>query len=361
MLVLESVKQKALIFKNTSNLKGTNKFVNDVLPEERSEEQRRKRQIIAANKKLPKEQQQMMKMEKGKLLIGEKGKGAGQVEFNPKVQVPTAHDILCLTDEDRSDLQEVEMLMSEQRIEKGSKFVVYGAPAVNKSTIRRMYTHLKLKHPEATHITSAYRLQGLDKAHDEGCCDDMEHGLGRRLLKILVDRDIRQCVVFSVRQYGGKKLFDNRFNIPMEMIEQLLNELQDGRTATSKLPEQTDRSSTRTIKQRTSFKTRGRRQAGRHIGMGASPRLPAKEANNNVREFLQSLRNDPSIQDESDVQTCPTSATSDNDKAMDEEGYMSIVEERSRRLYSETERWTDEDQDQTIVKQYATPNASAEN
>ena len=54
VMQIKNSEQKSKIFKNAGKLKGSQKYVNDHLPEQLGEEARRRRQIISANKRLEK-------------------------------------------------------------------------------------------------------------------------------------------------------------------------------------------------------------------------------------------------------------------------------------------------------------------
>ena len=76
------------------------------------------------------------------------------------------------------------------------------------------------------------------------------------------------------------------------------------------------------------------RRPERYQGLGESPQLSrgptqGKTSNNKIREFLKTLQNNPEAGEESDVMTCPTSATSDNGQATEDEEYLSM--ERCKR------------------------------
>ena len=355
VMSLHRKEQKGVIFKNASKLKGTNQYVNDQLPEQLEEEQRRFKQITAANRKLPKEQQQFMKIEKGKLMIGEQGKN--RYQFKPKVQVPTLKEINALDDDELLDICDMEMMASEIVEEKGSKFQVYVGAANSKIQIRRMYQHLKIKYPGATHITLAYRLIGLDKANDEGLCDDFEHGLGRKLLALLLQEEKKQIAVFSVRHYGGELLYKNRFDIPVGLATNTIKAMENGARATvSKLNLQQFRNNPRTVKQRRSTSNRGRyigmRRLGKTRGSGASPSLAGNSRGNQLRSYMREM------EEESDLMTCPTSATSEEEKT-EEEDYLSLGEgaggaepvQTNREEWGDdvTGAWSSTDAEQTLT------------
>ena len=354
VMKLKNPGQKGTIFQNTKNLKGTNKYVNDQLPEEMDEAKRRQRQIVAANKKLPPAFKQTMQIEKGTLFIGEKNKG--RKKYSPPIETPTMEQVLNLTQEEITDLEEVSLYKSRMVDEQNSKFQVYGAVASNKTQIRKYYLHLKIKHINATHISMVYRLAGHDKAGDEGYCDDGEYGLGRRLLKHLIDNDKKQMVFFAVRNYGGTNVNQKRFQIPLDLLQEVMQEFGAGIAPISKLKlkqAQTD-TQTKTIKK--TFQTvRGRRRRSTTTtSWGASPNLPPPPSTtrnsdqssarrsfnqpgnkNLITSYMQQMQSDLSEDEAPGIYSCPTSATS-NDENTEEEDEFQSVEEFSRKS---TEDW----------------------
>ena len=256
-----------------------------------------------------------------------------------------------------AELNEVDLTSIPQRREKGSVFICYGTSVINKSQIRKLYQHLKLKHAEATHITLAYRLSGLDKAYDEGAVDDGEHGLGRRLLQFLVKEDKVQVAVFSVRFYGGQKLFENRFNIPMQMCAEVFSEMQKSNTANSvsKLHLKQIEDRTRTVKPRRGSTSWGK-VSGRRASTGASPQLGrGGHQQNTVRRFLSSLSEQAPQEEDSDTYTCPTSATSETGRGTEDEDYLSIPDDRRGLDKGIQEDWSttgsgEWDEDVTLLK-----------
>ena len=337
VMKLQDPGQKGQLFQNTKNLKGTNKYLNDQLPDETNEEKRRQRQIVAANNKLPPGQKQTMKIEKGKLLIGDEK--TGRREYRADIKPPTISDVMNLSAQELDNITEVELYSTQTVSEQGSFFKGYGAIISNRTSIRKLYLHLKIKHSGATHISMIYHMAGLDKAYDEGFCDDGEHGLGRRILKKLTDEDRKQLVVFIVRNYGGQNLGKTRFEIAQKLVDQIVAEFGAGTVPTSKLSLAQNRDTTRTVRPK-QFHTVKSRRHSKQINQGASPTLRASTSRGDKRpgsplwptprnalsEYLNQnyLHGDSEI--EAGINSCPTSATSADGRTEDEEDYLSTLE-----------------------------------
>ena len=81
----------------------------------------------------------------------------------------------------------------------------------------------------------AYRLAGSNKATDEDYVDDGEIKAGRRLLEILIDKDLYSIVVFIVHYYGGKHLGTRRFEIHRDLVNCAISDHKKEIVFTSKL------------------------------------------------------------------------------------------------------------------------------
>ena len=201
---LRNLQQKSAIYSKVANLKGKKNSknrpyqINDVLPEILGEEQRRYRQIVAANKKVLVDVQLKLSFKKGNLMIG-------NTPYHAKVTKQTACDLLNTTETELQDIQELLVAQSSDHHEKGSIFTRYAINVASIQTARKIYKHMKLKHCEATHVTMAYRLNGFNKAYDEGYIDDGETGSRRRLLNKLIEEeasDIMLIIYKTIWRYA---------------------------------------------------------------------------------------------------------------------------------------------------------------
>ena len=62
---------------------------------------------------------------------------------------------------------------------------------------------MKKRHPKATHICTAYRIQQLEKSNDDG---EPSGTAGLPMLEVLRKQNIIDVVAFVIRYYGGIQL-----------------------------------------------------------------------------------------------------------------------------------------------------------
>ena len=161
-----------------------------------------------------------MQLKKGRFTVGNE-------VYRKKIEVPTVHKIMDLTDESIKDTKEITIAESDTYTEQGSRFTAYATHATSLEQVRNQYTHMRCKHSTATHVSMAYRLTGLNKAYDEDCLDDGEHSMGRRVLNQMIEADKNDISVFVVRHYGGRHIGPKRFTIAKDCVTQALQRLSD--------------------------------------------------------------------------------------------------------------------------------------
>ena len=236
-MVVRFVKQsaKGLIYSNVSKLKDRKNAndrpyrLDDHLPEEMAEIQHRYGQIISSNKKLLDGDRREIKRKNGQLLV------ENQI-YKKKVQAPTAKTLLNMDMDDLQKVKQMEVAHSEDKKEGGSKFKVFATKVTNLVEVRDFMEHMRRRFIEATHVVVSYRLAGLCKAYDEDFVDDQEHGMGRRMLDLLVKRNCINTAVAMVRHYGGQHIGGKRFEIVRDLQIQALDNLEAEMMLKSVLP-----------------------------------------------------------------------------------------------------------------------------
>ena len=290
---LQNKQQKGAIFPELKKLKGTQKYVNDQLPEELDEKSRIERYVLSSNNKLPPGSKKYMSFSKGKLMIGKQHPKI----YTPRITPMTAEEMLNLPEADLKSLQEVPFYRTDMLEEKSSRYYGYACQTQNLSDVNTAYKHLKIKHSDATHFMMAYKLAGVDMTKDIGCASDGEYGAGLKLLKKLQELGKMNTAVFIVRYYGGYHLNKRRFDIPLELTDQLLERMDQGEPRISKLHMRQFKHSATTIRHKP---TRGGYTNARG---GSTHRITA------AHSYLHRVAGMVSSQDEAD----PTGSTQDSE------------------------------------------------
>ena len=139
------------------------------------------------------------------------------------VSTPTAKEIL----KNDNIMQQIHVAYGGARSESNSRFAVYAERVKDIGEVQSKYPHMKKRFLDATHVSMVYRLEGLNKAYDEGGADDLEHGITRRLLNVLTKENATSVVIFVIRFYGGTKIGAKRFEIATELTKEVIRLLQN--------------------------------------------------------------------------------------------------------------------------------------
>lgn len=97
-------------------------------------------------------------------------------------------------------------LVTEQVTEieiKKSRFICYMKNINNEQEAKAYIASLKSQHPTAAHHCSAYRVNNIDRANDDG---EPSQTAGMPMLNVLIHNQIINTVAVVVRYFGGVKL-----------------------------------------------------------------------------------------------------------------------------------------------------------
>ena len=211
-VTLESSEDKAFIFSNVAKLKkkvNARKklyFVSSDMLEEEKEKRQYFKDLQKENALLEKEEKLDISMRKGRLY-------ANNSIVKQKLVVPSAADILTLSQDEISELKEVKTYEAGVHEESASEFRCYYQRINSIDEVQQGIAKLRIKHGDATHIVSAHRLESPKGPFDQGYLDDGEPGAGRKILQTLKDKEIKRLAVYVVRYYGGQHLGKRRFDI----------------------------------------------------------------------------------------------------------------------------------------------------
>lgn len=229
--------QKGKLFGNATKLKGKKNskgsyfFLSDHLPESMNEAKRRVNDLFNENKKKQAPYQLDMEFRKGQLIIN-------QELYTKSVKVPPVKTIINPTDEVYDKAIQMDIIKGGEERKAGSYFASFITPVNDHDEINSAYLKLKMKYADATHISCAYRLPGVNSPQNQDYVDDGEYGCGRVMLKTLKEAKLMNIAVFMMRQYGGKHIGPQRFQIFKKLTEQAISSLTAQRQATGQEPVQ---------------------------------------------------------------------------------------------------------------------------
>ena len=152
----------------------------------------------------------------------------GKITVNGKVYKkplapPTLQDILQVPQDESQILHNINFYSSDIYQEKGSTFLAFATPVVNRQDARLAFKAMS-RFPgtaEVTHLIAAYH----DKSGEFEYYDDGDFGLGRFIFDLIYDAQARGVMVFVARDYGGQHLGPMRFEIIQTVVDQAMSKL----------------------------------------------------------------------------------------------------------------------------------------
>nr|XP_022333002.1 uncharacterized protein LOC111130341 [Crassostrea virginica] len=147
--------------------------------------------------------------------------------YKDKVLVPRAEDVLLALDEEKEALGHIEVVTSEEKREKGNRFIANAAEAKTYGDVRKVYKKICSIpiHAQASHRILVYRFTDKDGKLIDGYMDDGEYGAGRNLLKHLEERRLNNVVCVVTRWYGGEHLGGMRFELMKDVATEAAQKL----------------------------------------------------------------------------------------------------------------------------------------
>ena len=220
IITVSSMSQKLNIFQKLNEYKKANEdievYISDFLPAEVKERKRRERELYREN-----ESEEANKLEmaygKGGLMI------QGEM-YKAKVNAPLPTKILKYEPQKVEEILKMKIPCGETFEMLGSTFLAHVWEANNFEQINDAYMNLRMKYPQAKHITCAYRIAGMPRCYHEDYCDDKESGGGNYLLKLMKTNSISSTAVFVVRHHKGPKLGNARFELMYKAVESAVKE-----------------------------------------------------------------------------------------------------------------------------------------
>ena len=102
--------------------------------------------------------------------------------------------------------------------DKGNHFTAYAIRLRRMDSVRLGYVKTFITKPRANHVMMAYQIG----AHS-GSCDDGEHNAGSQLLHLLKSKNLRNVTIYVVCEDQGQQIGSKRFDLIMQVAEELLD------------------------------------------------------------------------------------------------------------------------------------------
>lgn len=224
IIKLADINHKQLLLSKGPNLKGLKNdkdryyYLNEQLPDQLAEDRRYAQQWIKENRSKPVDNQLQMKIHKNRLRINNE-------PYVKKVKPPKAAEILRLDPDDLATTKNASTIYGDSKLHEGSEFISYAAKITTVEQVRVAYRKLRIKYADATHISSAFRLDPPNGPFNQEGVDDGEHASGRCLLGLLQEHKVVNVAIFMVRFYGGKHIGGARFDITRNLAMKALQKI----------------------------------------------------------------------------------------------------------------------------------------
>ena len=160
---------------------------------------------------------------------------SGKLYINNELQKKMVHsaavtELLAIDQKEQAKMRDLNMTASDIIIDRGSMFVGYAAQVSNLVEIRRAYKQVRLMHPEADRVVTAYTTSKYAGSHDDG-----EYGASLRILKFLDNRRAKNTAVFVACNFGGTLLGPRRFTYTEFVVRDALSALDEELTCITPL------------------------------------------------------------------------------------------------------------------------------
>lgn len=221
---LRHPENKGKIFSNATKLKGkVNEkgkpyFVAEQLPEEMNEKRRRMNELVSENKKKPNSHRLDMSFQRGQLMINEE-------LYHKHITPPSAKELLNPDESLYDKADELDIIKGKKEEQEKSRFISYAVAVDNLDEVQAALLKVRMKFADATHVSCAYRIPGVNTPKNQDYIDDGEHGCGRTMLKVLKEEQLLNIAVIIVRYYGGKHLGIKRFDIFRNLAQEAIKAL----------------------------------------------------------------------------------------------------------------------------------------
>ena len=221
VIILQTVQQKKLIFKNIDKIKnyvnahGKKYRFRDFKTTKQIEVSKRSQQIADACMEIEEVDREDVVVQGNSIYIGE-------TRFEEKVEPPEATSVLSLSLQQLNHIMNIQLQKGEAIHKEGNTFIGYSICVKTTQQIKDVYMQLRLNHANARHIVCAWHIPSARKYEEWGHCDDQDYGSSTEIMKMMQQNGIENRVVFVVRKCG-MKLNAERYQMYKEAAKEVIN------------------------------------------------------------------------------------------------------------------------------------------
>lgn len=209
------IKENAKLIKDNDQRLSITQQIPDGLIAQRGKIGEELKKIKDQNKGKEQKDKKRYTVKQGQVFIGDE-----MVE--DKVSVPTVMELFPI-EEDQIDLDNIQILQAPVMAHSKSQFFGMATHASDLNFVKQIYIRAKQDHAAADHIIMAFVA-----GDDSGQQDDGEHRAGKRLLKFMLDQNLKDMVVMVARYYGGIHLGAARFDYIIQSARAAVEQLKAG-------------------------------------------------------------------------------------------------------------------------------------
>ena len=210
VLIFQTIEERRQVFRFKNNLKGIlhqgqEVYISDYLPPAALDRKKRERDIQTMYEESP----EALQYSKGSLCVNGR-------PYQKVIVPPSPKDLISMDAEELEKVLKINTKRSPKITADNSSFIAYAVPVNTYDEIESAYKKVKMIQPDAKHVVCAYQISdsscelGAEPCYQMDYHDDGETSVGRLLLDLLIEHNLKQRAIFVARIYGGKKMGLNR-------------------------------------------------------------------------------------------------------------------------------------------------------
>ena len=209
VITLQNMSDKRHIFQNVDHIKnmknahGKKYFFRDYLTASQNEKKKKGQHIADVVNNREAVNKEDVTSSRTSIFVGEK-------EYKKLIKEPDATRVLNMPLQMLNEILAAEVdRYPEVTVHKGNRFTGYSLCTNSIEDIQKVYMKLCLNHAEARHIVCCWNVPGVNEYESADSCDDGELGVSLPILQMMLQNQVENRAIFTVRNYG-EKLYSER-------------------------------------------------------------------------------------------------------------------------------------------------------